>query len=209
MKDLRNEYEATRLMASDLLPNPLQQAQLWIDEAIRLKLPLANAMTLSTVSTDGQPSGRIVLLKGIDSEGFVFFSHYTSRKGNEITNNNKVALTLFWGEISRQLCVCGLAEPISAEESTAYFHSRPKGSQLSASLSPQSRPVTEEWLTIQEQRIAQLNQDEPIECPEHWGGYRVKPTEIQFWHGRPNRLHDRYRYSRNPGGSWLVERLAP
>lgn len=209
MRDVREEYHGRSLNESDLLADPVEQARAWVDEAIAKELPLANAMTLATVSADGRPSNRVVLLKGIEDGGFTFFTHYDSRKGEEIAANPNVSFVMFWPALDRQLIVNGRAEKIPADQSRDYFASRPRGSQLSAAVSPQSRPVTREWL---EQEVARLADSVPegdtIPMPEQWGGYRILPEEIQFWHGRPSRLHDRFRYVRE-GNHWTRQRLAP
>lgn len=210
MREVRQEYHARSLNEANLLADPLEQARAWVDEAIAGGLPMANAMMLATVSADGQPSSRVVLLKGIEGGGFTFFTHYDSRKGEEIAANAKVSFVMFWAPLDRQLIVTGRAEKISVEQSREYFASRPHGSQLSAAASPQSRPVSREHLEAEVEKLAQQYPDGvQVPMPENWGGYRIVPSEIQFWHGRPNRLHDRFRYRRDQAGQWLRERLAP
>jgi pyridoxamine 5'-phosphate oxidase len=209
MKDVRQEYHAPGLSEADLLADPVEQARRWVDDAINAELPLANAMTLATVSADGRPSSRVVLLKGIEDGAFVFFTHYDSRKGDDIAANPNVSFVMFWGPFDRQLIVNGRAEKIPAQQSRDYFASRPRGSQLSAAVSRQSRPASREQL---EADMAELAEQHPegatIPMPETWGGYRIVPEEIQFWHGRPSRLHDRFCYIKD-GGEWRRERLAP
>ena len=209
MKDVRQEYHAPGLTEADLLADPVEQARQWVDDAIHAELPLANAMTLATVSADGRPSSRVVLLKGIEDGGFVFFTHYDSRKGDDIAANPNVSFVMFWGPFDRQLIVNGRAEKIPAQQSRDYFASRPRGSQLSAAASHQSRPASREQLETDMAKLAeQYPEGKTIPMPETWGGYRIVPEEIQFWHGRPSRLHDRFRYIKD-GGEWRRERLAP
>lgn len=209
MKDVRQEYHAPGLTEADLLADPVEQARRWVDDAINAELPLANAMTLATVSADGRPSSRVVLLKGIEDGGFVFFTHYDSRKGDDIAANPNVSFVMFWGPFDRQLIVNGRAEKIPAQQSRDYFASRPRGSQLSAAASHQSRPASREQLETDMAKLAeQYPEGKTIPMPETWGGYRIVPEEIQFWHGRPSRLHDRFRYRRE-GGKWARQRLAP
>lgn len=209
MKDVREEYHAEGLTEFSLHDDPLEQARRWVDEAVEAGLPLPNAMTLATVSADGQPSSRVVLLKGIEGGGFTFFTHYDSRKGEEIAANPKVSLTLFWQPFDRQMIVIGEARKVDEEESDSYFASRPYASQISAAISPQSQPASREWLEAEVEKLQQQHPQAPVPRPANWGGYRIMPTEIQFWHGRPSRLHDRFRYRKQAGGSWQRERLAP
>lgn len=209
MKDVREEYHAEGLTEDSLHADPLEQARRWVDEAIEAGLPLPNAMTLATVSEDGQPSSRVVLLKGIEGGGFTFFTHYDSRKGEEISGNPKVSFTMFWQPFDRQMIVIGEAHKVDREESDTYFASRPHASQVSAAISPQSRPASREWLEEEVARLQKEFPSAPVPRPEQWGGYRIYPTELQFWHGRPNRLHDRFRFTRQADGSWQRERLAP
>lgn len=209
MKDVREEYAGQALTREDLAADPLDLLQQWVNEAIGAELPLPNAMTLATVDGSGQPSSRVVLLKGIEGGGLTFFTHYDSRKGGEIAANPRVSATFFWEPFSRQVMVCGRAERIPRAESEAYFASRPRASQVSACVSPQSHAVSRQWLEEQVARVEREFHDRDIPCPEAWGGYRILPHELQFWHGRPSRLHDRFRYLRDEAGGWQVERLAP
>ena len=210
MRDVREEYQAEELSKSDLHPDPLEQARIWVDQAIAAELPLANGMTLATADAQGRPSCRTVLLKGIEEGGFVFFTRYDSRKGDEISVNPNVAATLLWEPFSRQITLTGEVERLSVAASREYFASRPRGSQLSAVVSPQSQPVSSRgWLEQRQQALAESIGDGDIPMPEQWGGLRIIPVEIQFWHGRPNRLHDRFRYLRQADGSWQLDRLAP
>lgn len=209
MKDVREEYGAHPLTEEALLDDPLALLRRWVDEAIQAELPLPNAMTLSTVDAEGAPSSRIVLLKGVEEGGLTFFTHYDSRKGREIGANPRVSANFFWEPFARQVMVRGRAEKIPAYESAAYFGSRPRASQISALVSPQSQPVSRHWL---QERVAEAEHrysGKDVPCPDAWGGYRIIPQEVQFWHGRPSRLHDRFRYLRDADGDWQVERLAP
>jgi pyridoxamine 5'-phosphate oxidase len=194
----------------DVDANPFRQFAVWFDEA-RAASPIEpNAMALATVGADGRPSLRMVLLKGADERGFVFYTNYESRKGRELADTPWAALTFLWPEMERQIRIEGRVEPVSAEESDAYFHSRPVGSQLSASASRQSEVIAgREEL---EQRVAALSaqyQDQEIPRPENWGGFRVIPDAIEFWQGRASRLHDRLRYRLLASGDWQIERLSP
>jgi pyridoxamine 5'-phosphate oxidase len=208
--DLRKEYMQRGLDEQDLDADPIRQFEAWF-EAARAAIPFEpNAMALATVGDDGRPSLRMVLLKGVDARGFVFYTNYESRKGQELATTPWAALTFFWPEMERQVRVEGSVERVSAEESDAYFHSRPVGSQLSASTSHQSEIIggREEL----EQRVAELSaqyQDQEIPRPDTWGGYRVVPDTIEFWQGRVNRLHDRLRYRLLADGSWEIARLSP
>jgi len=207
---IRREYLKGGLLDADLTPNPLDLFARWMQEAIDMRLPDANAMTVASVSKDGQPSQRIVLLKGVDDKGFTFFTNYESRKAREIGGNAKVSLHFPWHSIERQVEVSGVAEKISAAESHEYFLSRPRESQLAAWASAQSRPLkSKEVLIGQWEAIGRKYQEGEIPLPEFWGGYRVRPHQIEFWQGGQHRLHDRYEYTLQAGEHWKVERLAP
>lgn len=194
----------------DLDPNPFVQFRRWFADAETAALPDVNAMTLATASPDGRPTARIVLLKGLDDRGFVFFTNYDSRKGQELAANPRAALCFFWGPLERQMRVEGQVEPVTREESEAYFRTRPRGSRLGAWASHQSAVITAREPL--ERRVADLEREYPegreIPCPPWWGGYRVLPEVFEFWIGRPNRLHDRFRYTPVQGG-WAAVRLSP
>jgi pyridoxamine 5'-phosphate oxidase len=207
--DLRREYARARLDEQDVSPDPIPQFAGWFAEAQAAEVEEPNAMVLATATRDGNPSARVVLLKGFDERGFVFFTDYRSRKGVELEANPRAALVLNWSELERQVRISGSVSRTSAQESEAYYRSRPLGSRLGAWVSHQSqaipsRQTLEAGLREVEQRFA--TGDVPL--PPYWGGYRVKPEAIEFWQGRENRLHDRIRYVRE-GKGWRIERLAP
>jgi len=208
--DIRKDYQMQSLLETDVANNPFEQFNRWWDDAIKSELEEINAMTLATASATGMPSARIVLLKSVSAEGFVFFTNYNSHKGRELEENPFACLVFFWKELERQIRISGTIEKVSAAESDEYFNSRPVGSRIGAWASPQSstissRETIEKNIVKYEQEFANTE----ITRPPHWGGYIVKPTVIEFWQGRPNRLHDRIRYSKLPDGSWTFDRLAP
>ena len=210
LQAIRREYLKGGLDNADLTANPLDLFSRWLQDAIDMGLPDANAMTLASVARDGQPSQRIVLLKGVDDKGFTFFTNYESRKSREIGGNAKVSLHFPWHAIERQVEISGVAEKVSAAESREYFHARPRESQLAAWASAQSRPLaSKDVLLRQWEAIGRKYQEGEIPLPEFWGGYRVRPLQIEFWQGGAHRLHDRYEYTLQPGYHWKVERLAP
>jgi pyridoxamine 5'-phosphate oxidase len=208
--DIRKNYSGKILSEKDMLPGPIQQFDQWWQEAVASKIDEANAMTLATASVDGVPSARIVLLKGFSEKGFIFFTNYNSFKGKQLAENPKACLIFFWKELERQVRITGLVEKISEKENDDYFHSRPVASQISASISPQSKVIeSREWLEAQFNKLEHTVADEQIKRPLHWGGYCVKPVVVEFWQGRPGRLHDRLQYTLEETGQWKIERLAP
>lgn len=208
--DLRKEYSSESLLEKDITENPLEQFEKWWTQAVNSQIDEANAMTLATASSDGMPSARIVLLKGFDTNGFVFFTNYKSFKGMQLDENPKACLVFFWKELERQVRITGLVKKTSEKESDQYFLSRPKGSQVGAWTSPQSQVIENRyWLDKKYLELAEQMKGKELTRPEHWGGYIVRPVIIEFWQGRPSRLHDRIQYSLDEDGSWKVERLAP
>ncbi len=208
--NLRKEYTFQGLSEMDVHPNPFEQFKIWFDQALAAQLPEPNAMTIATATLDGKPSARIVLLKDYDERGFVFYTNYDSHKGRQLVKNPWGAIAFWWAELERQVRIEGRVELVSAAESDAYFHSRPKGSQLGAWASNQSQVIDSREAL--EQRLQQLKEEyenKEIPRPPHWGGFRVIPTEMEFWQGRPNRLHDRLVYQRGEDGNWLIQRLSP
>ncbi|SAH95776.1 pyridoxamine 5'-phosphate oxidase [Bordetella ansorpii] len=208
VSDLRQSYDKGVLLEDEAAASPFDQFSLWFDQALAARVPEPNAMTLATVDADGQPSARIVLIKGYDERGFVFFTNYESRKGREIAANPRAALLFFWQPLERQVRIEGRMEFTSAEESDAYYASRPVGSRLGAWASEQSRPVTRDVLEAREREYRDRYGDQPPR-PSHWGGYRLAPTAFEFWQGRPSRLHDRLRYRPDGKSGWQIDRLAP
>jgi pyridoxamine 5'-phosphate oxidase len=208
ISDLRIDYSLKSLNVTDVNSDPLSQFQLWFDEAVTAKVLEVNAMTLSTIRHDGRPNSRIVLLKGVDT-GLVFFTNYQSQKGRELENSAFAAATFFWAELERQVRVLGKVSKISPEESDAYFFSRPFSSQIGAWVSPQSQPIpNREYLEEKEKQLQEELTQDKIKRPGHWGGYRIEADEIEFWQGRPSRLHDRVLYIKE-GNTWKISRLAP
>jgi pyridoxamine 5'-phosphate oxidase len=233
LADLRKEYTLASLDKSDLDPDPLRQFDKWFHQAVEAKgggsrlrafgigiyksvqalfgarLMEPNAMALATADKSGRPSVRMVLLKGADARGFIFFTNYESRKGRELTDNPHAALVMHWAELEREICVTGSVTRLPRAESEAYFRSRPRGARLAAWVSRQSAVVpSRKFLEQQMQEVtARFPDDVPI--PDYWGGYVLAPVEIEFWQGRPSRLHDRLRYARQVDGSWKIERLSP
>ena len=212
--DLRTEYMRATLDESSVEPDPIRQFERWFNEAVSAKMPEPNAMTLATVDTDGRPSARIVLLKGVDERGFTFFTNYASRKGLELAVRPRAALLFYWPELERQIRIEGTVSQVAASESAEYFAGRPRPSQLGAWASPQSEPIG--GRAELEARFAQFadryrDASVPVPRPAHWGGYRVAPELLEFWQGRASRLHDRIRFRRTEAHptAWIIDRLAP
>jgi pyridoxamine 5'-phosphate oxidase len=210
ISDIRKEYRLQTLEEDQVHTNPFVQFEKWWNEAMTASIDEVNAMTLATASADGLPSARIVLLKGYDANGFVFFTNYDSFKGKQIEENPKACLVFFWKELERQVRITGLIRKTSAEASDEYYKSRPLGSQIGAMVSPQSQVIqSREWLVNREFELLKEFEAKPVSRPANWGGYCVQPVTIEFWQGRPNRLHDRIQYSLQQNGEWKIERLAP
>ena len=212
----RREYRSPSLRKKALNQNPYQQFQQWMDDACATDILDPTAMTLATVNAAGQPHARIVLLKAFDEQGFVFYTHYQSEKGQDLAQNPLACLLFFWPQLDRQIRIEGKVRQIEPEASDRYFHSRPKDSQLAAYISQQSQPVSSRSTLEQRfQQAKQQFQSSPIPRPEHWGGYRLKATAFEFWQGQPNRLHDRFRYQietnaeNHQAQNWQIERLSP
>ena len=210
LAEMRKDYGLAGLLEKDLARNPFRQFEGWLQEAEAAKIAEPNAMTLATAGRDGRPSARTVLLKGCDGRGFVFYTNYESRKGRELDAVPHATLLFPWVAMERQVTAEGPVARVTREESEAYFHSRPRASQLAAWASPQSivlagRAVLEESYRVEEKKFEGCT----VPLPPNWGGFRLAPETVEFWQGRRSRLHDRLRYRRDPGGDWLVERLAP
>lgn len=210
LADMRKDYALAGLVEKDLAKTPFRQFERWFQEAEAAKIPEPNAMTLATTGRDGRPAARTVLLKGCDGRGFVFYTNYESRKGRELDANPRATLLFPWVAMERQITIEGPVARVAREESEAYFHSRPRASQLAAWASPQStavagRAVLEESFRVVEKKY----EGRAVPLPPNWGGFRVNPESVEFWQGRRSRLHDRLRYRREPGGEWVIERLAP
>ena len=231
--DLRREYNLTGLRRRDLDSDAIAQFQRWFDQAtgarasgrarkffIKLYKSIfmiqdveqldVNAMTLATADREGRPSARVVLLKGLDSRGFIFYTNYNSRKGRELEENPEASLVFYWPDQERQVCVAGKVSKLLTAESEAYFRTRPRGSRIAAWASDQSAVMRDRAeLEHKWKQFEDRYPGEDIPCPQHWGGYVLDPQRLEFWQGRPNRLHDRFRYTRQPDRTWLIERLSP
>jgi pyridoxamine 5'-phosphate oxidase len=231
--NLRREYNLTGLRRADLEPDPIDQFRKWFDQAtgaraggrirkffVRLykavfligeAVPLdLTAMTLATVDSEGRPSARVVILKGVDRRGFVFYTNYESRKGLELARNPNASLVFYWCDMERQVCIAGTVSKLNPEESDAYFKSRPRGSRIAAWASKQSSPVPDRAALDQAwKRFEERFPGNDVPRPDYWGGYVLSPVRVEFWQGRPNRLHDRFCYTKNPDDTWRIERLSP
>ncbi|HWI39727.1 MAG TPA: pyridoxamine 5'-phosphate oxidase [Burkholderiales bacterium] len=208
LASLRQEYMRAGLSESDADRDPMRQFERWFEDALRAKLPLPNAMTLATVARDGAPAARVVLLKGVERGGFVFYTNYRSHKGRELDERAQACLVFMWSELERQVRITGRVEKVDAADSDAYFVTRPAGSRLSAWASEQSEKVSSRVVLEKAMAEAKARYGDSPPRPPHWGGYRVTPAEIEFWQGRADRLHDRLLYTRD-AGNWKIERLAP
>jgi pyridoxamine 5'-phosphate oxidase len=208
--DLRKEYSKASLDSSNVLPDPIKQFEKWFQEAVKAEATEANAMNLSTVNEDGRPSGRVVLLKGIEANKFVFYTNYQSSKGHDLDKNPACALTFFWPELERQVRIEGVADRVDEKRSTEYFQSRPRGSQVGAWSSPQSTILASRG--ILEERVKEIEKKfegkDVLPKPHQWGGFQIEPLMIEFWQGRQSRLHDRIKYTK-VDGVWQIHRLAP
>lgn len=208
--DIRKDYTRQGLSEADADPNPFKQFHIWFNQALQAQLPEPNAMTVATVTADGKPRARMVLLKNFDPRGFVFYTNYKSQKGQELADNPQAALVFWWAELERQVRIEGRVEKVSEQESDEYFHSRPKSSRLGAWVSNQSQIIeSREVLETQLQELTAKYEHQDVPRPPHWGGFRVVPSVIEFWQGRPSRLHDRLQYVRVNQTDWVIERLSP
>jgi len=207
--DIRKDYSLQELDVTDVADTPINQFQLWLKQAIEAQVPEPTAMNLATVSITGKPSARIVLLKGIEDNQFIFYTNYESRKGQDLAQNPYGALTFYWAELERQVRIEGMITRISQEKSVQYFQTRPRASQVGAVASPQSQPISSRALLEQNfERIKTEYENQDIPKPPHWGGYALNPTYFEFWQGRRSRLHDRIIYQQD-GNTWHISRLAP
>jgi pyridoxamine 5'-phosphate oxidase len=208
--EFRRRCAQASLTESDVDPNPFRQFTQWFQDALRAELPQPNAMSLATATPNGIPSARMVLLKDFDERGFTFYTNYDSQKGRELARNPQAALVFYWAELFRQVRIMGRVSQVTPEESDAYWRTRPVGSRLGAMASQQSQVIrSREVLEIKLKQLQEGYQRDDIPRPPDWGGYRLSPRSIEFWHSRENRLHDRLRYTRQPDNAWLIERLSP
>jgi pyridoxamine 5'-phosphate oxidase len=210
LADLRREYQQRELREKDVSADPIQQFADWLHQALLAEVPEPYAMTLATCTPEGEPAARVVLLRGWSEEGFTFFTSYEGRKARELAANPRTALLFYWTELERQVRIEGTVERTSVEVSDDYFRSRPRGSQLGAWASKQSEVIADRG--VLDTRVAELEQQfagQEVPRPPAWGGFRVRPITVEFWQGRPNRLHDRLRYRRDEAAGWIIERLSP
>jgi pyridoxamine 5'-phosphate oxidase len=207
---LRREYRYEELVEKNIPSNPIPMFKRWFQEALKAKVLDVNALALASISASGKPSNRIVLLKGLDSRGFTFFTNYESRKGKELRQKPVASLLFFWPQLSRQIRIDGKVSKVSTHESDVYFKTRPRGSQLGAWASNQSQTVpNREYLEARMRALEEQFAGKTIPRPPYWGGFRLVPNTLEFWQGRPNRLHDRLQYQRKGQGGWKISRLAP
>jgi pyridoxamine 5'-phosphate oxidase len=210
LADLRREYTKGGLRRADLDSSPIVEFQKWFQQAMSVELLEPSAIALATADQAGRPSARIVLLKSADERGFTFFTNYESRKGRELAENNHAAMVIHWADLEREVCIAGEVTKTSRAESEKYFSLRPRGSQLGAWVSKQSTVVPDrDFLEKRLQAVEAEFAGRDVETPPYWGGYLLVPNRIEFWQGRPNRLHDRFQYSKQADGSWRIERLSP
>ena len=209
LRDRRVQYETAGLDLTDLDASPIVQWQRWYDQAAEGGVAEPNAMVVSTIADDGAPDARVVLVRGVDERGFVFFTNYDSAKGRQLADDPVAAATFAWLDLHRQVRIRGTVVQVGSEESDDYFASRPRDSQIGAWASPQSQPIADrDELMRRVEEATTRFEGGPVPRPDHWGGFRLQPVEFEFWQGRPNRLHDRFRYRRS-AGTWVTERLAP
>jgi len=210
IENLRHDYSAATLAENNTKNDPINQFEQWFNEALTAKLHEPNAMTLATATTSGKPSARVVLLKGFNPAGFIFYTNYLSRKGKEITKNPQGALTFYWAELERQVRIEGTIEKLTKEASEKYFHSRPKGSQIGAVVSPQSQEIdSRDVLETKWNQLEVEFEGKDVPKPSFWGGYILNPQLVEFWQGRPSRLHDRILFKKTDKKTWKKVRLAP
>jgi pyridoxamine 5'-phosphate oxidase len=208
--DIRKDYKMAALSEDTIASNPIDQFDQWWKEALKSEILEVNAMTLATASNDGIPTARIVLLKGFDERGFIFYTNYKSYKGQQLEENPRACLVFFWKELERQVRITGVVTKLSDADNDEYYHSRPQESRIGAWASPQSQVIKDrQWLEHEVKQYVEQFKNKPVQRPQHWGGYLVKPITIEFWQGGPGRLHDRIQYTLEENAKWKIERLAP